>query len=236
MAVSLTVTLDANGSKALAERLKEIDFKAKNPRPFLLMYGNDVMKGSIRDSMRGERDPVTLKPWPKRNGLSLQSRRGGGGKMLQDTTHLLRSFVQAAPKLSKDSVTIGSDLKYARTHQQGMVIRPKKKFLTIPLDPSVRKLGSIKRWWDQAEGKGQQPFFFRAKSGTVYAAYYKGASAGKGAGVDKGRGARKGKLTFAWILLKQVTIPQRRYLGFGKKEKGAFIGMAIKYFRPGRTV
>lgn len=224
MTVQITITLD--GDKKLASALKEIDFKAKNPRPFYLDYGND-MTHSIKDSFQGERDPVTLKSWPKRSDVSKSARRGGGGKTLQDSTALLRSFVSQTPKVTRNGVALTSNVKYARLHQFGGVVRAKKKYLTIPLEATVKKLGSLRRWWDAAVGKGQRPFFYRPPDGgdKLFVAYLKGWSAGK-----NGKKGRSGKLTFAWMLVKSVVIPQRRYLGFGKNEKKIFVDKARAFF------
>lgn len=227
MPVAVTISLD--GDKVLTQRLAEIDFKARKPRPFYLMYAEE-MKKSVRDSIKDERDPVTLKGWPKLGGVSVLSRRGGNQGMLNESGHLLRSFVQAAPLITNDGVTLGSDLKYARLMQVGGTVRSKGKKLTIPLSVEASKAGGIRNWAKKHEA--QKPFFFKSKKGNTFMAYMKGARrSNKG---NRG-GNSKGKLTLAWLLKDMIVVPARRYLGFGKREKDKFVELARRYFMPGRA-
>lgn len=211
------ITISINGTVEMTTALKGLKYKSENLRPFYLVYGND-MKHSVRESFEKARDPITLSKWKERNPMSLLSRRGKGGKTLQDTTKLLRSFVQAAPKISAEGVSIGSGEKYARIHQYGGTIRARKKYLTIPLDPAAKRLG-YRAWRQKAEGAGQKPFVFRPKTGGDRML----------AGITKGKGKNK-RVQFIWLLKPSVDIPQRRYLGFGKNEKQVFVERAQQFF------
>lgn len=227
MALGLKMTIE--GDKELTKAISSLDFKAKNPRAFYMQFGAYMRRIPAR-SVQEQKDPVTGKAWPKRSSISLQSRRGKGGNTLADTGALVRSFNAGPLKVTADGVAIGSALKYARILQIGGIIRAKKKFLTIPLEAAARKFANIKAWFAAEESRGRDPFFFRSKTGKVFAAYMKGKSAGRKSGVEKGRGARAGKMAFAWLLTPSVKIPARRYLGFGKRDKEHFVELARKFF------
>lgn len=69
------------------------------------------------------------RPWPKSMRAYLQ-----GGQTLRDTGLLQSSITFAPDRTGLDFGVIGSNLKYARIHQYGGVIRPKKaKALTFAL-------------------------------------------------------------------------------------------------------
>lgn len=211
--VNVTLTLD--GDKNLKQALAEIDMKAKNPVGFYKVFGAYMKTIPLR-AMREQADPVTLQAWPDRSPISLLSRRGSGGKTLQDTTALLRSFNQAPVRIDDQGVSVGTDLKYAITHQLGMTLKPKKKYLTIPLEPKLRLIG-IREWFKKKKGEGANPFFYHSKSGKVLAAY------------SKGKGKAR-KLSFAWLLKTSVTVPRRRFAGFGKRDKERCVQDARAFF------
>lgn len=69
------------------------------------------------------------RPWPKSMRAYMQ-----GGQTLRDTGLLQSSVTFQADRRGLDFGVIGSNLKYARIHQYGGVIRPKKaKALTFAL-------------------------------------------------------------------------------------------------------
>lgn len=210
---SVQITLTLDGDKNITKALADLDLKAKNPQPFYQIYGAYMRTIPLR-AIREQSDPVTLQPWPARKSISLLSRRGGGGKMLQDTTALLRSFNQAPLVIDQNGVSVGTDLKYAITHQLGMEIKARKQYLTIPMEPNVGRLG-IRAWFKQKADS--HPFFYHSKKGTVLAAY------------SVGRGKNK-KLKFAWLLTKSIVVPRRRFAGYGKRDKEQLVTDARTFF------
>ena len=194
------------GASELAVSLQGIERLIANPKPLLTQVGA-LMKGQIARTFQGQRDPMTGAPWKPTSAFTLGNRPGGGGggKTLQDTNALLNSLVAAIPKVTSDSVTITTNRVYANAQNFGAVIRPKNaKYLAIPLNRQAARAGSARRWWDQ--NKDKNPFIVRGDKGGAYIAYAKKYK------------RKDDKLIFMFRLLTSVTIPQRRFLGFGNSQ------------------
>lgn len=89
--------------------------------------GLELREATDRRFRRGV-DPDE-RPWPKSMRAYLQ-----GGQTLRDTGLLQSSITFTPDRTGLDFGVIGSNLKYARIHQYGGVIRPKKaKALTFAL-------------------------------------------------------------------------------------------------------
>jgi len=59
-----------------------------------------------------------------------------GGTTLVSSARLMNSITY---RIDGDSVVVGTNVKYARIHQEGGIIRPKNaKFLAIPLNPAAK--------------------------------------------------------------------------------------------------
>lgn len=93
----------------------------------------------IAVSFAGEKDPWD-RPWPKSLRAELE-----GGQTLSDTGRLRRSFTyQASPR----GFVVGTNVRYAATHQYGATIRPKRaKYLRFRLPGGSRpRKGGRGRW------------------------------------------------------------------------------------------
>lgn len=119
-----------------------------------------------------------------------------GGKTLVDTGLLRQSFqIQFDNKVAK----VGTNIRYARIHNYGGVIRAKKKYLTIPIAR-------------EAKGKSarsfQDTFIFKSKrTGNLFIAQKNGVN-----------------LKTLYLLKKQITIPARRFMGINQRMADKYNG------------
>ena len=81
------------------------------------------LKRITEDAFKEEKDPATDEPWANLSGVTLEKRkksghvnRAGRAKKLQVTRHLLDSIVADH---DSNSAVVGTNLKYAATHQFG---------------------------------------------------------------------------------------------------------------------
>lgn len=124
----------------------------------------------------------------------LFQRPRGGSLPLRDTGVLMASVTAAGKghveRVTNVSVTVGTNLEYAAIHQAGGVVYPKKTFLAIPKTREAQRAGSPRRFPRVLFAKvGKQGgVLVEAKSGTVQ-----------------------------YALARQVTIPARPFLGFGRR-------------------
>jgi phage gpG-like protein len=78
------------------------------------------------------------KPW-----RPVKFRVRGAGKPLYDTGRLVASI---RARVQGSTLTVGTNLAYAKVHQFGAVITPKKgRYLTIPLSVEAQRAGSPRR-------------------------------------------------------------------------------------------
>lgn len=111
------ITLEIDDSSVLAAlaRLRE---KVENLQPPMDEIGNEI-KETVRMTFSDGADPWGA-PWRPLSALTLSRRRQGAGpgsaQPLRDTGALYNSFSYRA---DADSVTVGTNLPYAKTHQFG---------------------------------------------------------------------------------------------------------------------
>jgi len=199
-----TVTIKLEGMDRFTKAMGVLAQHYRTPRPTLLLIGG-LMKRQAAETFTKQRDPVTGAPWPKTGDLAMRSRPGGGGggKTLSDTGRLLQSIMSRAPEVTPNSVAIGTNLEYARIHQDGGTIKPKKaKMLAIPLNRVAARAKSARRWMDA--NKSLNPFVWKGIQGNKLFIVY----------VEK-RGKSKGKIKPMFLLVPSVKIPRRRFLGLG---------------------
>lgn len=91
---------------------------------------------NTKERFRNQVDPDG-KPWSK-SFRAVQEK----GKTLMDTRSLYNSF---GFKARPDRVDVGTNLVYASTHQEGMVIKPRKaKYLKFKFNGSFRTVKKVK--------------------------------------------------------------------------------------------
>ena len=149
-----------------------------------LMLGIDrIMRAQVVKTFRDERDPVTGAAWPKTGALALSTRLGSSNRTLYATGGLHNSILGAAPQVTNDSVTLGTNKPYAEAQfgkgGADFKILPKNgKYLAIPATKAAARIASwrgqwVKRWfaanptgvWLFGRG-GIYGFGFRRKDGT----------------------------------------------------------------------
>ena len=142
-----TIRIDVN-SRDVVVNLREMESRLE-PARLLPIFGG-VMQASIDETFEQEGYPAgswrllhasTLAEQFSRRGQSTTTKAGrqrrpflrfaAGKKLLQDTGDLRRSILH---EIEGNRLTIGTNLIYARIHQEGGVIRAKNaKALRIPL-------------------------------------------------------------------------------------------------------
>ncbi len=195
------LSLDMAGIPGLSSALRTVgDFERHRKTMAFLVHGK--MKEQVRRTFDRQADPETGQAWlpvqPFGHGADpthkiLQSNAGAG---------LMGSIMAANLDMDGDLVLLGppDSIPYANAHQWGVTIRPKNaKYLTLPMGRDVALAGSARRWWEQQKSANKKPFIYKAKTGkkNLFIAI-----------------PEDGKLKLAWLLLEEVTIPQRRFFGW----------------------
>jgi phage virion morphogenesis protein len=139
----------------------------------------EALRKDIAYTFDQQADPVTGQKWQSWHPLTVQSRRPG--KILQESGALRRSLLTSAPQYTIDSVTIASNVRYAKVHQEGMRIQG-----PVLIPRNVRARDAM-------------------RSGNLLAGQYIVAKNG-------------------------VTIPQRRFLGFGTRSTNAVVFAISDYY------
>ena len=196
------------GLNAWDIRLDGISGRIENPRPGLLAV-SAFMRRKIATDFRASRDPVTGRKWKKLKSLTLRNRPGGGkgGKPLLDTVSsgLLGSLISGRADIRGRRLRIGTNKIYSRIHQEGGTIRPKNaRNLAIPLNREAAIAGGARRWW--AQNIDRNPWIFAPKESSIKNRAFIVTSVGE-------------RLTFHFLLVKQVIIPRRRYVGTNKRRR-----------------
>ncbi len=144
---------------------------------------------------------------------SITGQGEGSGHHIQDVT--------------KTSATVGTNLTYASTHQEGATIRPvKAKALAVPLTSEAAKYGSPLRFPPgrlkfirPAPGKvGKVRGYFYEVVGGVVKGGKKGRRGTGGAGYERQIIVKENQeqRIFHYMLTTQVDIPARPFLGFNQ--------------------
>lgn len=208
------MSLHLQGNTDVQRALRSLANPAAVRRPLLMLAGGR-MKQHIRTTFDRQRDPVTGQPWqpvvqfgddPDPMKKILQHNAGSG---------LIGGLMAAVPEMDGDSVSIGppSTIPYANIHQYGGIVRPTRaKNLAMPITKAARTAANARRWWSQQGGRA---FVYRARTGKKNLFL---ATTG-----DDGR------VQLHWLLKKEVTIPQRRYIGWGQEQIDDISTQFIKY-------
>ena len=127
--MKLSIKLD--GVSQLTQKLKSQAERLRNLQPLWQLVGMYVQRQTIKERFDQEQAPDGTK-WkplsPARVKQRLKRHKAGSMKILQDVGELRRSIqYEAGPNY----VRIGSNLKYARTHQFGRGNIPARPFLGV---------------------------------------------------------------------------------------------------------
>lgn len=128
-------TITITGSRKIDRRFAKLSKNAEARSTVLKLMGLEMQADTLL-TFRDEKDPVTGRPWEDYDELT-KNYKGAGAKKLQSTGRLLNAVVSQAPRVSANSVTIGTrGVRYGRLQQDGRVVQAKKgKFLAIPKNP-----------------------------------------------------------------------------------------------------
>lgn len=125
-------------------------------------------------------------------------RPNGGGRVLRDKGLLMASL---SASTDQNGLTLKESHPAANLHDKGGTIRPKSaKRLAIPITREAKRAGSPRNNFPRPL------FIVGANTGT--GTLYLGESTGKG---------KRAKLVIHYVLVRQVTIPQRRTVGFSRE-------------------
>ncbi|MCJ8342472.1 MAG: phage virion morphogenesis protein [Cetobacterium sp.] len=166
--------------------------KTKNLEPLLKTIAIDIKK-ETQLNFKKQQDP---------NGQTWKKNRRGG-QILAKTGILKQSFTTY---IHGNIASVGTNIPYARIHQYGGTIKPKRgKYLAIPINRKVEG-SSPKDFTDTVCIKAKNALYIVRK-------------------IDK-----KGKnLEFLFKLQKEVIIPERKFLGINDKMKNKYAVLTKKY-------
>ena len=130
----MKINIKAKGISALSQSLKRKSDALSHLSPYWQLVGMYVQKQTIKERFDKEQTPDGEK-WKPLSPARVKQRRKrhkrGNMKILQDTGELRRSIHYEA---GQRGVRIGSNLKYARTHQFGRGNIPARPFLGVTPD------------------------------------------------------------------------------------------------------
>lgn len=166
-----------------------------------------VLKADLQENFRAQRSPGGASWAPLKHP---RIRGGGGAQALRDTGILMASVTATSAKghvesVSETELVLGTNLEYARIHQEGGVITPKRaKFLAIPVTRAAFYAGSPRRF--------KEPLVaVMGKRGGVLK--LKALPVGKNKKQYTSDNKWLGKDLVQYILVKSVTIPARPFVG-----------------------
>ena len=127
----MKLSIKPDGVSQLTQKLKSQAERLRNLQPLWQLVGMYVQRQTIKERFDKEQAPDGTK-WkplsPARVKQRLKRHKSGSMKILQDVGELRRSIqYEAGPNY----VRIGSNLKYARTHQFGRGNIPARPFLGV---------------------------------------------------------------------------------------------------------
>jgi len=170
-------------------------------------------------------------PWTILGGLTADARRSGGSgkeQVLRDNGILMNAVTTQGAKGNiheRTATTLiwGTNLKYAKTHQEGLTITAKNvRNLAIPMTTEAREIGSPRNFPEERKlhwMPSKKPGVSLLYEQTDLAEGLTRRSQGRrGTGSSAYRQtAVKGARIFHYLLKKSVDIPKRPFLGIGKR-------------------
>lgn len=134
---------EVRGIKSYLKRLQAISNELDSLEDFYRGPAVRVMKRAFADIFRGEGATRRTQRW-KPHSSSTRARRarsGGRGKILWDTGRLRASYVSnPSVHVSRAGLRIGSNLPYARYHEQGTRHIPARPVVAYAQELSGRRL------------------------------------------------------------------------------------------------
>ena len=127
----MQINIQADGLNNVRQKLKTIADKLRDMRQLWQAVGMYIQRQTIRERFDKEQSPGGQK-WKPLSQATLKKRsarhKTGNVRILQDTGELRRSITYEA---EPNSVRVGTNLKYARTHQFGRGNIPARPFLGV---------------------------------------------------------------------------------------------------------
>ena len=125
----IEIKYDDRELRGVHKGFKRLQQLAKDPRPVLGDFGEALLR-STRQRFDDHKSPKGT-PWTPLSTLTRQRKRNP--RMLVENPQAGLKATLAWQVIGSDTVAVGSNKKYAATHQFGAIIRPKKaKALAIP--------------------------------------------------------------------------------------------------------
>jgi len=200
-----TMTLSGLQSWARAQAAGYSDFTVP------MKLSSESIKSETKRNFDQGRSPSGQK-WASLTEMSILGRRESHSQLpLRDTGLLMQSVIAQGEghieEMTKTSLTVGTNLRYAHTHQEGATIRPvRAKALAIPVHPEARYYNPR----TPGDGRGVYPGklfpVFSVSSGAMWLV----DAAAMKAGGDISQAVR-------YRIKRQVTVPARPFLGFNDR-------------------
>lgn len=197
-----TVTVKIEGLDAVKKQLDGL----KVPKAEAHQVIAGVLKNSAKRRFTTQTAPDGA-PWKPSKRAAFDA----GGKTLRDTSNLMASITGRA---DDSAAYVGTNLAYARIHQFGGVVVPKKgKALAIPMTKEARLAGSPRNFarplrlvWEKGEDHG---WLVENKAG-------------------RGKSGYGAKSVLHYVLVHRVAIPARPFLGVSKEDVKAIGDQLLK--------
>lgn len=177
-----------------------------------------LIKADVKENFAAGRSPDGT-PWPPLAHPRPSSK--GSDQPLRDKGLLAASINSAnaqghIEELTDNYFLMGTNLEYARLHQEGGTITPKSaKALSIPLTKEASRAGGARNF--------PRDLFIWKNDDSAHAFLAEAVQKGKG---------KKGftQLLFHYILVDSVRIPARPFLGFGQRLVGKITEVFMDYW------
>ena len=134
---------EVRGIQSYIKRLQGVSDQLDSSEEFYRGPAVRIMKRAFSDIFRGEGSTRLTPRWKPLapSTRARRARRGGRGKILWDTGRLRASYVtNPTVQVSKEGLRMGSNLPYARFHEQGTRYIPARPVVQYAQVLSARRL------------------------------------------------------------------------------------------------
>ena len=150
----MNINFNPQGSSQIKQKLSELVDKVARMKNLWMSVGSYVQRQTIKERFDKEQTPDGSK-WTHLAPATVKKRmkrhKSGDMKILQDTGELRRSIAYEAGECW---VRIGSNLKYARTHQFGRGHIPARPFLGITPSERLHISNMLRSYFQRVFGGG----------------------------------------------------------------------------------